>query len=45
MRESAKDNVPAPALKMTFDAIKNTKKKSVAEELHSLRSRTVTNLF
>ncbi len=43
MMESSKDT--SPALKTNFDLSKNIKKKSIAEELHSLRSRTVTNLF
>jgi len=32
-------------MKLAYDVFKNIKKKSVAEELHLLRSRTVTNLF
>ena len=35
----------APLIKLSFDTMKNAKKKSVIDELHSLRSRTVANLF
>ena len=41
--ESSKET--APALKITFDLFKNIQKKSITDDLHSLRSRTVTNLF
>lgn len=34
-----------PTIKLTFDTSKNAKKKSITDELYSLRSRTVTNLF
>jgi hypothetical protein len=34
-----------PTIKLTFDNSKNAKKKSIADELYPLRSRTITNLF
>jgi hypothetical protein len=41
----AENKETTPALKITFDLFKNIKKKSITDDLHSLRSKTVSNLF
>ena len=43
--QKAASKETTPAIKLTFDTNKNLKKKSVIDELHSLRSKTVANLF